>query len=143
MKPKSYLRSPFKADCSGQTMVEFSAVATVLFLLMFALMSLGTAVYSYNTVSSATREAVRYAIVHSPTSQDPATDSQIQQVAIDYAVGLGLKDGDVVVSWPTDPINTKKTDAQVQISYPYQVKIPFLKPVSVNLTSTSRMMVSQ
>jgi Flp pilus assembly protein TadG len=124
-------------------MVEFSAVATVLFLLMFGLMSLGAAVYSYNTVSNATREAVRYAIVHSPTSPDPVSDSQIQQVAINYAVGLRLKNSDVVVSWPVDPINTKKSDAQVQISYPYQIKIPFLSPVSVNLTSTSRMMVSQ
>jgi Flp pilus assembly protein TadG len=128
---------------SGQTMVEFCAVATALFLLMFGLMSLGAAVYSYNTVSNATREAVRYAIVHSPTSPNPATNSEIQQVAIRYAVGLGLKDEDVSVSWPTDPNDTKKSDAQVEISYPYHVKIPFLSPVSLNLTSTSRMMVSQ
>jgi Flp pilus assembly protein TadG len=130
-------------SCTGQSAVEFCVVATVLLLLMFGLMSLGTAVYCYNTVSNASREAVRYAIVHSPTSSDPVSDSEIQQVAINYAVGLGLRDSDVAVSWPTDPINTKKTDIQVQISYPYQVKIPFLKPVALNLTSTSRMMVSQ
>jgi Flp pilus assembly protein TadG len=143
MSLQNYLPNRWTANCAGQSVVEFCGVATLLFMLMFGLMSLGTAVYSYNTVSNATREAVRYAIVHSPTSPDPASDSQIQQVAINYAVGLGLKDSDVVVSWPTDPINTKKTDAQVQISYPYQIKVPFLSPVAVNLTSTSRMLVSQ
>lgn len=124
-------------------MTEFCGVAVVLFLLMFGLMSLGSAVYSYNTISNATREAVRYAIVHSPTGPNPASTSDIQQVAINYAVGLGLTDNDVSVSWPTDAYDNKKLDAEIQISYPYKIKIPFVSTVSVNLTSTSRMMVSQ
>jgi Flp pilus assembly protein TadG len=124
-------------------MAEFAAVATGLFLLMFGLMSLGSAVYAYNTVSNATREAVRYAIVHSPTSPDPASTSEIQQVAIDYAVGLPLTADDITVTWPSDSANSKKTDAQVQVSYPYQISIPFMSPITVTLTSTSRMLVSQ
>lgn len=143
MKMLTGLKARTVDSNSGQTMTEFCGVATVLFLLMFGLMDLGSAVYSYNTVSNATREAVRYAIVHSPTSANPASTSEIRQVAINYAVGLGLTDGDISVSWPTDPYDTKKSDAEVQITYPYEIKIPFLSTVSVNLTSTSRMMVSQ
>lgn len=143
MKVLPKLRARIWDSDSGQTLAEFSGVATVLFLLMFGLMELGYAVYSYNTVSSATREAVRYAIVHSPTSADPATTAQIQQVAINYAVGLRLDRDDISVSWPTDPYDNKKSDVEIQINYPYRIQIPFLSPLSVNLSSTSRMMVSQ
>jgi TadE-like protein len=143
MKTRTHFRRRSSASGAGQTMVEFAAIATALFLLMFGLMMLGSAVYSYNTVSNAAREAVRYAIVHSPTSAVPASTDQIQQIAINYAAGLNLTDSDIAVSWPADPYIAKKNDAQVQISYPYTIKIPFLKPVVVNLTSTSRMLVSQ
>ena len=132
-----------RANGTGQTMVEFTAIATALFLIMFGLMFLGFAVYSYNTLSNAAREAVRYAVVHSPTSSAPATTSQIQQVAINYATALNLEQNEIAVSWPPDPNIARKNDAQVQISHLCKMNIPFLGPVALNLTSTSRMLVSQ
>lgn len=143
MKARAHFGRHSSASGVGQAMTEFLAIATALFIVMFALMNLGSAVYAYNTVSNATREAVRYAIVHSPTSADPATTAEIQQVAINYAIDLNLTQSDVLVSWPPDPFIAKKNDAQVQISYPYRLDIPFLKPVVLTLTSTSRMLVSQ
>ncbi len=118
-------------------------IATVLFLLTFGIMTLGSAVYSYNTISNAAREAVRYAVVHSSSSANPATTDQIQQVALNYAVGLNLKESDVKVTWPADPNQGMRSDAQVQISYTYNLKIPFMSRVALGLTSTSRMLVSQ
>jgi Flp pilus assembly protein TadG len=128
---------------AGQELVEFATVTTAFLLLMFGLMYLGSAVYYYNTLSSAAREAVRYAIAHSPTSPAPATTKQIQQVAINDATGLDPTVLTVDVSWPTDPNLPLKQDAQVKVSYQYKVRIPFLDQVSFNLTSTSRMLVSQ
>jgi Flp pilus assembly protein TadG len=118
-------------------------IAVAFLSLVFGLMFLGSAVYCYNTVSEAAREAVRYAIVHSPSSAAPATTSQIQQVAINYASGLDSTQLTIAVSWPADKNIPKKNDAQVQVSYPYKLKIPFVGPVTLNLTSTSRMLVSQ
>jgi Flp pilus assembly protein TadG len=136
-----------RASSAGQAATEFAMIATVLFLLMFGLMTLGSAVYSYNTISSAAREAVRYAAVHSATSGDPATgsgDTRIQQKALDYAQGVNLALTDVTVSWPADPNpGMKLPDAQVQISYTYNLKIPFMSPVGLALSSTSRMLASQ
>jgi hypothetical protein len=94
-------------------------------------------------VSASAREAVRYAIAHSPTSVAPATIEQIQQVAINFASGLDSKKLSVLVSWPNDPRLPKNQDAQVQVSYQYQLNIPLLPQVALNLTSTSRMLVSQ
>jgi Flp pilus assembly protein TadG len=139
----AHMGNRLRGSGAGQAMVEFAGAATTLFLLMFGLMTLGSAVYSYNTMSNAAREAVRYASIHSPTSAVPATTSQIQQVALNYAVGLGLKSSDIVVTWPTDPNIIKKSDAQVSISYTYNLKIPFMKKAALSLSSTSRMLVSQ
>ena len=127
----------------GQALAEFAMVATVFFMLIFAIMETCLAVYNYNMISSAAIQATRYAIVHSPTSANPATTSQIQQVAINAAPALALSSSNITVSWPTDPNLPSKQDAQIQISYNYKLKIPFLSPITLTLTGTSQMLVSQ
>ncbi len=139
----------WKIWARGDFLIEFAAVATALFVTIFGLMFIGDAVYRYNTLSNAAREAVRYAVVHSPTSPNPATTAQIQQVAINYAAGFALASNDITVTWPSDP-NIKNIankaaayDAQVQITYTYTLRVPFMKATPLTLTSTSRMLVSQ
>jgi len=128
---------------AGQTMVEFAMVASVFLLLKFCIMQMALTVYNYNIVCSAAREAVRYAMVHSPTSSSPATTAQIQQVAINSAVSLNSSNLSISVSWPTDANLPLQKDAEVKVSYVYQLQIPFMTPVSLTLASTSQMLVSQ
>lgn len=143
MKAISHSRQRLRASCAGQAAPEFAMIATVLFLLTFAIMALGSAVFAYNTMSNAAREAVRYASVHSSSSAFPANDSDIEQVAVNYAQGLNLELSDVHVTWPSDPNQGMRSDVQVRISYTYNLKIPFMSAVALNLSSTSRMLVSQ
>ena len=92
---------------TGQAMVEFAMATTIFLLLMFAIVELGMVVYSYNTISHAARECVRYAIVHSPTGPAPATTAQIKTATITYAdlpAPNQLVPGDVAVTWPPIPI---------------------------------------
>ena len=128
---------------AGQAAAEFAVVATVFFTVFFGIMQMALAVYSYNAISSAAREAARYAMVHGPTSVTPATTAQIQQVAINSAPGLSLKTTDITVSFPADPIAPAQKDAQVKISYDYSLKVPFMSAVTLKLTSTSQVLVSQ
>ena len=128
---------------AGQALVEFAIVASVFLVTLFAIMSLGLGVYKYNTLCSAAREAVRYAIVHGPTSLSPSTTAQIQQIAINQAPGLNLKASDITVTFPADPNNSAQKDAKVQISYNYSPPMPFMRPVTLTLTSTAQMLVSQ
>lgn len=128
---------------AGQAMVEFAMVSAVFLLLLFGIMLMTLTVYDYNTVCSAAREAVRYAIVHSPSSANPATNAQIQQIAINNAVNLIASDLTVTVSWPTDAKLTSQKDAEVQVSYKYQLAVPFLSSVAMTVSSTSQMLVSQ
>lgn len=122
---------------------EFAVSATAFFVLLFGLMQMSLAVYSYNTICSAAREAVRYAIVHSPTGPNPATTAQIQQVAIDYAPALNLTADEISVSWPVDAALSSEHDAQVAISHNYSLQIPFLPTTAFALSNTSQMLVSQ
>lgn len=142
MKTRTVLLSRRRRP-AGQTMVEFAMVASVFLLLLFGIMEMGFAVYNYNTACSAAREAVRYAIVHSPTGPNPATIPQIKQVAINYAPALNLTSSDINVTFPADANLPSQDDAQVTISYKYQLDVPFLSPVTLKLTSTSQMLVSQ
>ncbi len=122
-------------------MAEFAVVAATFLLLLFAIMGMGIVVYRYNTVSDAAREAARYAIVHSSTSQNPATTAQIQAVAVSYAPFLST--AEVSVSFPADATLPTQRDALVTITHNYTQTIPLMSAVPLTLTSSSQMLVSQ
>ena len=127
-----------KRRSHGQTAVEFALCASLFLLLTFGIIEFALVVYAYNTISNASRECVRYAIVHSS-----ASNSQIQQVTINYARIPGFTTGNATVSWPADPNLPAQKDAQCKISYNYNLDIPFLPQRTLALTSTSRMLVSR
>jgi Flp pilus assembly protein TadG len=65
----------------GGALIE-SALALLLFLsLVFAVFEFGRAVYSYNVLAAATREAARYAIVHGSSSSSPASNQIFGRVS--------------------------------------------------------------
>ena len=142
-KPLAFLL----AKCApGEGMTEFALSATVFLMLMFAIIEMAMVVYSYNTISHAARECVRYAIVHSPTGPNPATTAQIKNVAVSYAdlpAPNQLVPGDVTVTWPADPNLPSSDDAQCTIAMNYSLRIPFLPSKTLPLTATARMLVSQ
>jgi Flp pilus assembly protein TadG len=130
---------------AGQAMAEFAVVAAAFLLLLLGIMEMALAVNAYNDVSTAAREAARYAVVHSPTSNNnPSTTppySDIQQQAVNYAPFLSTSD--VTVSFPADAQIPAQKDALVQITHTYPLNIPFMSAVNLQLSSSSRMLVSQ
>jgi Flp pilus assembly protein TadG len=127
--------------CAGQAMAEFAMTATVFLLLLFAIMQMAMAVNAYNNVATAAREAARYAIVHSPTSAVPESTSNIAAVAVNYAPFLSTSD--VAVSFPSDTELPSQNDALVQITHTYPLTVPFMSPINLKFSSSSRMLVSQ
>lgn len=114
-------------------MMEFALCATTFILFLVALMQAAYAVYCYNTITNAAREAARYAAVHGTGT----STASIQQAAINSAVGVPLATSNITVTWPTDPNVSTAKDAQVYISYDYK----FFG--TLTLTGFSRMLVSQ
>src|SRR5713101_6221969 len=49
---------------SGQAMVEFMLVITVVFILFVSMLQTILLLYAYNTLADAAKEGVRYAVVH-------------------------------------------------------------------------------
>jgi Flp pilus assembly protein TadG len=133
---RSVRRIILRSHSRGQTMVELAIAATVLFVLLFAIIEMGIVVYDYNMVCSAAREAVRYAIVNSGDT------AGIKNAAINSAPFLSTSNISVNTS-VTDPSDSTKKDAQVTISYPYTIPLFLLPSMSVTLSSTSQMLLAQ
>jgi Flp pilus assembly protein TadG len=79
----------------GQSLVEFALILPIFILVLAGLFDLGRAVFAYNTISNASRESVRVAIVN-----QTATD--VQNEALKQGVSLGLSAADVTTTY-ADP----------------------------------------
>jgi len=123
---------------AGQSTIEFAVAATVFPILMFGLMELATAVYTYSTVNEAAQEAVRYAVVNGPNSPSPATTAQVQAVAQSYAPGLSLT---TAVSYPTDSYISTDQDAKVVVTCTYPLNIPLLKSKTLTFSASYQMLI--
>lgn len=99
----------------GQSLVEFALVAPIFFLLLIGLFDAGYAIYSYNTVANAAREAVRVAIVN------PAPDD-VEAEARRAAVSLGASR----VTVDQVPCNELGCSYSVTVTYDYEPATPLI-----------------
>ena len=76
----------------GQTIVEFALILPIFILLLVGLFDVGRAVYAYNTVNNAARQAARLAIVDQ-------TPQHIRERGASEAVSLGIEATDVDVEF--------------------------------------------
>jgi Flp pilus assembly protein TadG len=128
----------------GQTFAEFALIVPCFLILLFSLMWLGLAVYSYNYVSYGAREGSRYAAVHGTDSKQPVTTAAAVTTFVkNKTPGLNTSNLTVSTTWvpaatPGNPGGT----VQVQVQYQLQFSIPFMSHVTLPLTSTSKMTIS-
>jgi len=128
-------------------------VATACLLFLTSTMLMGEVMLAYNGLSAAAEEAVRYAVANAPTSPTPASQTAIEQVAVNIVPQLHLTctnctdshgntitSGNVTSSWVSDSNLTGYQDAKVVITYSYLLKIPFMSAVTLHLTATSQML---
>lgn len=133
---------------AGQTLVEFAMVLPIAVLIVLGLFDLGRAVFTYNTLAQAARQAARVAIVN----QDM---SDVADQAISSAPSLGLTASNVDVcfkdSGTSQPDCSSSTDdcpqgdrvigclALVRTHVSYQPMTPIVSIFwsSIPLSSTS------
>ena len=130
----------------GQTLVEFALILPVFILLLVGLLDLGRAVYAYNTISNASREAVRVGIVDQ-------NFSVVEAEAIQHAVSLGLDPGDVDITFrqPNGSSTVCVTpvaiacDVEVVVRYQYTAATPIIGNIVgvIDMSSTSRQPVER
>jgi Flp pilus assembly protein TadG len=137
----------FRRGERGSGLVETALCFPILAALLFGLMMASMLLFSYHLISEAAREGTRYAIVRgsackSWTTACPASDTDIQT----YIRGLGYPSINpsaitVNTTWPNG--NSRGNTVQVQVNYPFTLSIPFVQSRTINMTSTSVMVISQ
>jgi hypothetical protein len=160
-----------KVHEEGATLVEMALVSAIMLSLLFGVIQVCLALYAYNFVCEAAREATRYAMVRGESScliapsfpncnLNPTTAGNTVQ---DFARSLGYPGlnannltatatwwsptGTQPESWTTActaaTCNAKGHMVEVQVNYAFPLNIPFWKNSTLNLGSTSEMMISE
>lgn len=130
----------------------------ILLTILFGLIEMCLALYSYHFVSDAAREGTRFAIVRGSACAAPgyecnATAPQIQT----YVKGLGFpginpSNMTVTTTWSAYPAgavcaspacNDPGDLVTVKVSYNFPLAIPFVKASTLTMGSTSAMVISQ
>jgi Flp pilus assembly protein TadG len=148
-------------DDGGASLVEFAVSAAVLLMMIFAIIQVSLALYAYNYVSDAAREATRYAMVRGtactgmPDCNADAATIQTFVRSVQYP-GIDKNNLTAAAHWfrasqsaPTtwtvecavqcaQPGNA----VQVQVTYTYPLYVPFWKDSSVNISSVSQVVIS-
>ena len=146
---------------AGATIIEFALSSIILFTLVFGVMAICLALYSYNVVSEAAREATRYAIVRgSACSAGTFSDCKVTSAQLQtYVRGLGFPGINsssstltLAATWPTtgvtcfpsvSPCNNPGNLVQVTVNYTFPLVIPFVPSRNLTMSSTSAMYISQ
>lgn len=129
----------------GQSLVEFALILPIFVLLLVGIFDFGRAVYAYNTISNASREAVRIGIVDQNVVR-------LQAEAVKAAVSLGAVSGDVDVAFLTpDLLGACATPVdlgcvvEITVHYQYNAATPIISNLvgTIDMTSTTRQPVER
>ena len=126
----------------GATMVEFALFFLLFLMLAVGLMELGRGIWTYTTLAHAARQGARYALVHGLANPIAGDDPSIEAVVKANAVGLDGSEISVLTTW--DPANEPGSVVEVQVRYPFRLAVAplILAQDSIQMGSTSRMIMA-
>jgi Flp pilus assembly protein TadG len=133
----------------GSSLVEFAVSIPVLLTFFFGLIQVCIATYTRGEISESAREGTRYAMVHGSSCLTASSAScTLNAQAINTYVSSGL--------WPnigggTMTVNTTYPDGnespgshvQVQVTYAFPFRVPFIPASTLTMSSTSVMYIVQ
>lgn len=141
----------------GQALVEFALVAPWFFLLLFGIVEGGRFILYYETLSNATREGARYAIVHGSNSNCPSgpmppgmsaplacydpTGANVVQRVRDAAFGVLGSGVSVTPEWG-DLGNGREAEVRVSAAYTYRTLIPLVPLPDITITAESNLVIN-
>ena len=82
----------------GQALAEFALALPVFLILVFGMLDVGRAVYTYNTLTNAAREGARFAIVN---QDETSIADRTSRIAV--GVGIDTTDPDLVAFYKKGP----------------------------------------
>jgi Flp pilus assembly protein TadG len=121
-----------RTDVRGQALVETALVLPILLIVLLGIFDFGRAIYAYNTIANAAREAARLAIVDQ-------NSTAVIAMAKDSAIGLPPDTVDV--TFPGPSCNLIGCDIQVTVSHEWRAITPIIGGIvgPIDLTATTEM----
>jgi len=143
-KPMARLR---REEC-GSGLVEYAIIFMIFITMLLAIADFSRALYAYHFVSSQAREAARYAIVRGCTPAvpgncpTPATATDIENFVKNVPPGI---DASRITVPPTTwtPDHKPGSVVKVEVDYAFNFIFPFVSNATLNMKSTSQMVISQ
>jgi Flp pilus assembly protein TadG len=126
----------------GQVMAEFALVLTPCLTLFFGIINFALALYCYDFVCYSAQQAVRYATVHGSTAVTPATASSMTTYVNALVVGV-LKTNALTTATTWSPNNTPGGVVTVVVTYNYPPLTSLVSSVTIPLTRTASMVITQ
>ena len=125
----------------GQGATEFALVSLGLLILIFAIMQSVAATNAYNFVTNAARDGARYAMVRGATSPSPCSANDVKNFVLAEAQGINTQAVTVTTTW--SPNNNPGNTVKVKVVYAFAPLARIASTVTLSLSSTSQMVVSQ
>jgi len=123
-------------------MAEFALVLTPCLTLFFGIINFALALYCYDFVCYSAQQAVRYATVHGSTATTPVSAAGVQTYVDGLVVDV-LKTSSLTVTTTWAPNNNPGSVVTVVVTYNYPPLTSLVSSVTISLTRTAAMVITQ
>lgn len=141
----------------GSSLPETAIVMAVVLALLFGIVDFGRALYTYSFVTQLARQGARWMIVRgSQSCSGPIDNCGAQSSALQTYVrslNVGATNPSNMTATATFPTCTASTGnggangpgcvVAVTVTYPFTFIAPFVSKATINMSSTSQMVISQ
>jgi Flp pilus assembly protein TadG len=152
-----WFRSVIKSE-TGSSLIEYAIVFVLLMTMLLGIADFSRALYAYHFVSSAAREATRYAAVrgqgcvtdtcwlYDGTAMGSRVLTKADLTSFVQNVPLGLQSGNVTLIpapvWSDSANEAAGSTIQVTVKYKFNFLFPFVSKSTLNLASSSQMVIA-
>jgi Flp pilus assembly protein TadG len=133
-------------DDRGANLVEFALLAVPFLMITLGLVDFGRAIFAYNALAHATREAARVAMVRGSHSGSPITAAQVTTLVQNRAIGLDQSAVVVSTTWDGNtcactPYNDPGKVIRIVSTYSFQPLTTFAISTPITLRSRAELMI--
>lgn len=125
-------------DRRGGVAIEFALIIPMAILLTFGAIEVARAVSVQASINQAAKETVRFASVRGSASGTPATEAQLEAMAVDLA---DLADASTTADVTWDPDNSPGSAVTVDMQTTFSPVVLFFGPSNYTFTSTASMTI--
>ncbi len=126
----------------AQAMAEFALVITPCLTLFFGIINFALALYCYDFVCYSAQQAVRYATVHGSTATTVVSSTDVTNYVKALVVGV-LTTSSMTVTTTWSPDNKPGSKVTVSVSYNFPPLTNLVSSVTIPLTRTAAMVITQ